>query len=577
MRSIARIGIAGALIGVILCSVRPLATAQEEHEIKIDSKRAGNADNIYFDAVKATMQGDDKQAMALFTQFIKEKPGVAAAHYELSRLYMRANNLTQATEHIRKAISLDKENKWFQLQYANVLVMRNEHTQAADIYRAVARTSGYGLDYQLKAALLYQRAGKYKEALELLDKQIAQTGADEDILMQKQQIYLKMNDVDNAVKMVQQLIAQSPKEARYYAMMAQIYESNKQPEKAKEAYENAQRLFPDDASVQLALAMHYKQSGDTARYKDYVSRTITNKDLDAETQLGLLLPYLQELRSDADRKKESLALIEKIVVQHENDANVLAAYADVLSMNEEHGKAMAQYKKAIAADPSKFAIWQQLLFNYTDREDADSLIVYSEKAMRLFPNQAIVHYLNAIGYLNRKDFHTAIKSVNRAIDLQVDEHAPMLIDMYATLGDLYNYVKQYELSDSALSKALSLDPDNASVLNNYAYYLSERGVRLDDAERMSKRSLQMRPDEATFMDTYGWVLYKTGKYKEAREYIQKAIEADSAKADGTLFEHLGDIYFRLNDTDKAVEYWRKSKEKGNDDPAIDKKIQDRKI
>jgi len=85
------------------------------------------------------------------------------------------------------------------------------------------------------------------------------------------------------------------------------------------------------------------------------------------------------------------------------------------------------------------------------------------------------------------------------------------------------------------------------------------------------------PDEATFLDTYGWILYKEAKYDKAKEYIQKAVDANPADADGTLFEHLGDVYYKLDDKDKAVQYWQKAKDKGIDNPLIDKKILEKKL
>ena len=48
-------------------------------------------------------------------------------------------------------------------------------------------------------------------------------------------------------------------------------------------------------------------------------------------------------------------------------------------------------------------------------------------------------------------------------------------------------------------------------------------------------------------------------------------------ADGTLYDHLGNVYFKLKQKDKAIESWKKAKEKGVDDPNIDKKISEGKL
>ena len=149
--------------------------------------------------------------------------------------------------------------------------------------------------------------------------------------------------------------------------------------------------------------------------------------------------------------------------------------------------------------------------------------------------------------------------------------------MYSLLADIYHSNKQDDQSDKSFEKAISLDPNNPTTLNNYAYYLSERGKKLDEAEKMSQKSLDMSPGVATFLDTYGWIQYKKGNYLKAKDFIQKAIDLAGAGADATLYDHLGNICYQLNDKSKAIDYWKKAKELGADDPMIDKKISEGKL
>ncbi len=161
--------------------------------------------------------------------------------------------------------------------------------------------------------------------------------------------------------------------------------------------------------------------------------------------------------------------------------------------------------------------------------------------------------------------------------MQPENDKQALENMYEVLADAYHSNKQDEQSDKAFDKALVLDPNNASVLNNYSYFLSERGKRLDEAEKMSKKSLELRPEEATFLDTYGWILYKKGEFEKAKEYVQQAINKMGPGADATLYDHLGDIYYKLNEKGKALEFWKTAKDKGADDSLIDKKIKEGKL
>lgn len=536
------------------------------------------ADMKYFDAVKARLKGDDREAEQLLLEVIKMKPDAAGAYFDLARLNMKQNKGEKATEYIEKALKIEPTNPWYQSQYAEIMILRNKFEEAAAIYTKLAKQEKYNEEYLYKAAGLYTQTGKYKEALAALDQILAKGNDDEEIIMRKQEVYLKMNDLDNAAKIVQQLIDRNPQDGKYYVVLAEMYDNNKRKDKALEVYSKAAKLFPDDPIVQLGLANHYLEQKDTARYNEYALKAITNKSLDAQQQLSILIEYIRSHGNDTGRSQDILGMIEKIVQQHQNNAEVLGVYGDILIINEEREKGIEQYKKSLAIDPSRYPVWQNLLYQYTDRQfPPDSLITYAGKALRLFPNQAAVHYLKGIGHYNKKEYKEAVKSINRAIDMQPEGDAQRLAEMHSLLGEVYNASQDFKQSDESFKKAITLDPENPVTLNNYAYYLSERGSNLEEAEKMSKKSLELRPGSATFLDTYGWILYKQGKYAKAKDYIQQAIDADPANADGTVYDHLGDITYRLNDIDKAVGYWKIAKEKGTDNPDIDKKISDRKI
>jgi len=534
-------------------------------------------DDLYYDAAKAAMLGNDKSAQYLFTEFLKVKPQEAAAYFELAKIAMKQSKADSAEYYMKKAATLDTGNIWYKEVLASVLADRSKYEEAAALYKEIAEKNDRNSDYLTAAAMQYQRAGKYEEALSLLNKAIEKTGPDEDLLIHKEQIFVKMNKLDSTATVINQLIALDPTQGKYYILLGELYDNNKEHDKALKLYQQALLSLPNDPSIQLGLAQHYIRVKDTVRYEEYVKKAITNKGLDAETQLGILLPYLQSLGTDESKKKQGLALVEQLLAQHKDNAQVLAMYGEILVLNNEYEKAAEQYKKSIALDPSRFYLWQRLLSLYADKKGADTLIYYGQKAMRLFPNQAMVHYLYGVGLMNKGKYAEAATSINRAVDLQPEDDTALLAQMYSVLGDIYNTTKQPILSDSAFEHALKLTPNNAMVLNNYAYYLSERNVRLTDAEKMSARSLQLQPGTSTYMDTYGWILYKEGKYNNAKEYIQKAIDMDGGNADAALYEHLGAVYYKLNEIDKAVQLWQKAKEKGSENPQIDKQIQERKL
>ena len=82
------------------------------------------------------------------------------------------------------------------------------------------------------------------------------------------------------------------------------------------------------------------------------------------------------------------------------------------------------------------------------------------------------------------------------------------------------------------------------VLNNYSYYLAERGAKLKKAKEWSEETIRNNPENATFLDTYAWVLFKLKEYEEAEKYILIAMEKGGAN-DPEVNEHAGDIQVAL--------------------------------
>ncbi|OSZ79490.1 hypothetical protein CAP35_14935 [Chitinophagaceae bacterium IBVUCB1] len=568
------------LTALVVLAANALLYAQESARPATPTSpniKALEADAMYYDAIRARVKGDDKEEEKLLLQVVGIKPDASGAYYDLARLYFKANRSDKASEYIKKAIALDADNVWYKTQYAEVLVQAKQYEEAAKLFDDIAKRERYNEEYLLKAFNLYQHIGKYDEALATINKYIEKDPDNEEAIDMKKKLLLKRNDVDGVVKVIEKQIERNPNEGKYYAELADVYDNNKLTGKAAEMYKKMETQFADDPSVQLSLAEYYQKKNNQQKYDEYMKKLITNRSLDADVQLSLLGPIIVESGNDTMKRRQGLELISLLAVQHPENARVAAFYGDVLAFNNQLGDAIVQYKKSVQIDPSSYKIWESLLLANTDRENADSLIRYSEKALRLFPNQAMFHYLNGVGHMNKKDYNKAVKSINRGIDMQPDDNKAQLAQMYTTLGDVYNYMKRYSASDSSYEQALQADPMNATVLNNYAYYLSVRGMRLDDAAKMSKKSLDIRKDEPSFLDTYGWILYKQGKYDDARTYIQKAIDINGEQADGTLWEHLGDVYYKQGNIDKAVECWTKAKEKGTDNTDIDKKIKDRKL
>ena len=553
-------------------------SAQETDTIPppIGAQSKLNAIVLHYDAVRARNKGDNAEAEARLRDAIKFDPAGAGLYYDLARINMARRQMAEAEKNLKKAIELEPDNNWYKEQYAGLLVEENKFTEAAELYEQIVAKDEHNKEYLQTIAYLYQRAGEKKKATVAYEKLVKMYGTDEEILEGKLQLHLNNNELVEAVKVNNRLIELAPGESRYYIRLAEMYNNNDKADKAAEIYKKAEEMFPDDAGIQLSLSEYYRRKGDRELYKKYMQKVVRNNALGASEQLTVLAGFILSSEDSADRRV-SLELAKEIAEKNPDDARAIAGYGDMLGVTGYMTEAADQYKKSVEIDPSNYVVWKNLLSAYLQADMNDSVLKYSERALRVFPNQAQLHYLNGLAHSLKKDYQKAVNAIERAVDMMPEENKGDLAGMYSMLADAYYNMKDYEASDEYFEKSLKLAPDNASTLNNYAYYLSERGVRLEDAEKMSKRSLELSPDLPTFLDTYGWILYKQGNYKKAKEYIEKAIQKEEQAASGTLWDHLGDANYQLGNKDEALENWKKAKELNADNPKLDKKIADKKL
>jgi len=199
----------------------------------------------------------------------------------------------------------------------------------------------------------------------------------------------------------------------------------------------------------------------------------------------------------------------------------------MLYENKEYEKSRILLQKILKEDAANYGLWEQLLFCDLYLEDYQALSKNSEDAVDLFPSYPLPYFFAGIANFRLKDYVKSKAFLESGKEFVVNNNA-LLEQFYSTLGDTYNELENYEASYTAYDKALILNPENSVVLNNYAYYLSLRSVNLDNGG-----------------DTSGVVL-----------------------------EHFGDIYYKMDQKDEAINYWKKAKEKKDHSDFLDKKIKD---
>lgn len=531
---------------------------------------------LFFNANKEKILGNLNNAADLFAEVIRKDGSNHAAMYELANIYAEQKKYSDALFFSRSAYKLDPENEWYALSFAEILQKNGKFEESATVYEQLLKSKPDRMDYYFEWATALIYANKLSDAIKVLDKLEAKIGVNKDVVMQKQRLYMQLGKTDKAISEVEKLINENPKDAQAYGMLAELYQNIGQKEKALEIYNKVLEIDPENPYIHLSLADYYRSNGDKEKSVEELKKAFGNKKLDIDTKIQILASYYSLIEVHPEMKEQALEMSRLLIEANPQEPRAHAVYGDFLIQDKQYEKALDEYLLAKSLGAREFTVSQQLLFLESQLQRWDSLLKESEETISNFPDQPIGYFFNGLANSQKKKYADAVKSLNTGVKLIVD-NKNLEGQFYSSLGEAYNELKDYAKSDENYEKALELNPKDANVLNNYAYFLSVRGEKMDKAELMSKESNTLEPNQGSYEDTYGWIMYKQGKYSEAKLWIEKSISHGGERS-ATVLEHYGDILFKLGDINKAYEYWQKAKNAGEGySEFLDRKLESKKL
>ena len=567
------------LIFFYSCSIPKNISKNQDYLSKVEMKAKKESTNQlvdFFNAENARLLGKYSEALHLYNEFVKKYPQNATAKYNLSKLCFQNKNAQAAETFAQKAVEINPANTYFQEYYTFLLLYNYKFKNAEKQYNSLIEKNPTNPDYVFKKAQLFLKTKEYAKAIDCLNEYEKIVGFNEDIINQKKNLYIILNKPDLAILEIKKLQKEYPSNVAYPLLIAEIYVSEKNTVGAEITFKEIENKYGTDPTAQAALAEYYLSKKDEKAYNDFMLKLMQNKNVSTETKISIILPRLKKLDEDSiANDNHIIELVKSISLAAPTDKDAILIYANVLTYSKKTILAIAQYKRYLTLDSSNFDVWIQVASLYFDEKMYDSTIVISEIASKLFYDKALPYFYKGLAYVQKNEQEKAIESLTTALKKDASNNALAAL-IHTSLGDAYNSLKQFKQSDESFDAALKLFPLDATTLNNYAYYLSVRNERLTDAEAMSKKSLELQPNSKSFLDTYGWILFQQGKFEDAKKYIEKAIQSNGEE-DGTLFEHLGDVYFKLNDLLNAKKYWQMAKDKGEDNSILINKIKSGKI
>lgn len=533
--------------------------AQEDitpKEYTVDSVSAPQNEKhkLIMDAKKLSFEGDFDKAADKYREAIKIDAGCDACYYELANILISTKKEEEAKENAATAYSLDPENPWFALLYGRLCFHFKEYGEARKLFRQILVRHGKKQEIWFGLASAYEEQGLVHEAIGILDSMVLRFGESDDISYRLFNISMDIGNYDRAVTEIKKLVNHYPDDPRFATLLADAYSETGKDSLAYTMYDRAIEANGSFAPALLGKAESFRKRGMFSNYFSTLQQYAGNKSIRPETKaeyLGLLL----QIPSFAGHFKSNMDTIFAILAAvHPVSQDLKFLQARYFATTQRPELSISILGQLTDMDSSNKDAWLGLLSLEYSLKMFVQLEQSSQKAIASDSEYAGFYMYSALALMARDKTKQAIKILEKGVS-KANSDSVFMDNAFALLGDMYFSLNKSKKAFDYYEKALLINSENATVLNNYAYYISLKNLKnLDRAYRMSRKAVELESGNPSFLDTYAYILFLQGKYTEAKTVFNRALAAGGDKS-AVVLDHYADTLDKLGERTVAEIYW----------------------
>lgn len=421
-------------------------------------------------------------------------------------------------------------------------------------------------------------------------------------------IYLRqLLKPDLAEKFASQALAADPDDSAPYIVLYDIYKTTGQNARIDALFAKALKRNPRSADFWLDLAdlrLRERSSdsnralvedllgraqdaaGDTpeslARIADYFSSIdlpdravpLYQMALAVKPALGGAREKLAALLLKKGDASEATRLLEEMIQADPLNLKAYDQLAELHLKSNDLSRALANMRQAILLAPPDPRRYDHIIRLSLATNDGNGALKTAAEAEKLFPGVVEFSLYRALALSGIREHEQAIKVFERIL-VEAGNFRPGILDadFYFSYGVAAEQSGRTVKAAELFKKSIELDPALAARACNYLGYMwADRGENLAEAEQLIRRALEAEPENGAFLDSLGWVLFRQGRTDEALQELLRATDRLAHDPDPVVWEHLGDVYEKLEKISEAVHSWQKSLQLDPQNPALTKKL-----
>ena len=535
-----------SLVVLASCSATKTTVVTDENHAKFQQ--------YFYQGEKAKMAGNFEIAINYFNTALKFEE-VSAAHYEISKLCSQLPKFEKmGRDHIKRAVEMEPTNSWYLKDLGYYEIYAGNIKDGIKHFDLAVKYSSNPIPI-LNEYLNVIGNYDLNQAANVLTQIAAIQGEDEDVARKRFDLMSAQGKFKEAGKVLEDFESKNKVEDEYYFYLLEFYREYNLKAEASNWLKHMKEVIPNNGKLLLEESGELANSGQDAKSYEVLKKSIASGDLGWYDAIDVLKKYEELVAQDEKFVKPLWEIFNLTFDQFKSEYQCLVQLSFVANHQDNYVRQEEMLKLALDLYKSDLLVWQFLLENQKQQRKWNDLVKYANEALELYPTDAEVYYYAGLGYLKLQDYTKSLELLSTGRDLVIED-SELLSQFYSSLGSVYFKTDNWTECQNSFEQALIQNPDNATGLNNYAYYLALKKVQLDKALGIIQYAVSMQPNNAIYLDTFGFVLFQKQQYQNA--LVQLEIAAGIMQTDQEIWEHLGDTYFMLGNEAKALECWNKA-------------------
>ncbi len=238
---------------------------------------------------------------------------------------------------------------------------------------------------------------------------------------------------------------------------------------------------------------------------------------------------------------------------------------DVLVFHGDKREAIDAYEHSLTLENGPvWEVYENLSVTRHELGDLEGYLATALAANEAFPDHERAPLLLGTALDMNSQSQQAIAIFQMGLKASQSRHqgnSPLAPEYSFRLGTAYYHAGDLENMSANMDRLLLFFPDHAQAKNNYAYYLANFGVRLDDALTMVEAALKDQPQNANYWDTKAVVFMTQGKWGKAAAAMAECLKFGGAQESASCL-HAAEIFYHLDRKEDMETYFTKAFENG---------------